>query len=72
MKGGDKMKQKRRLSSYGPLVSTIGYGAMVFEGYYGIVFDPKETGTEVVLRPEILEKISRLAEPGLAQGQTLL
>ena len=29
------MKQKRKLGSDGPLVSAIGYGAMVLEGYYG-------------------------------------
>ncbi len=27
---------------------------------------------EVILRPEVVEKISGLAAPGLAQGQTLL
>ena len=35
MKGGIKMMPNRQLSSNGPPISAIGYGAMGLEGYYG-------------------------------------
>lgn len=54
------MKQLRHLGSKDPPVGAVGYGAMGLEGYYGSTDE------------ESVQKISKLAAPGLAKGQTLL
>jgi len=66
------MKQLRNLGSKGSTVGAVGYGAMGLEGYYGSTDEENANAAEIVLNPETVQKISELAAPGLAKGQTLL
>ena len=51
--------------------------SLVHRGYLARKSDGKvsrvyATEADVILRPEVVERVSRLAEPGMARGQTLL